>query len=535
MNNIHKHFADKVPVDLRDYVDNVALLSSRYMFVESTMRIQYGYCTHCKQKMRTQGLRHGQNVQCEKCKSSCVVKATGRGRKMLIDEACVVWYGKSRLDASIITAITFYVYRDYRGDYRTVETKYEPYAKYIFRPGNITSLDDDRFGSSEMLRRYCTGWGETSSIISEHDNHLQRLSLYLSYRNVNEAVSGTPLQYSSWEDLHDQYDEENHEYRGLTTYKRAAGSNTSDLVRFFDVAARYPCTEYLMKAGFEKLVLRKAYGNPLYNVINWKGKSLLEVMRLSKTEFRSLMDRNDKASPFLLRSYHFFKRKGASLNFEECRQLVSFPEKEAKQLIYRINVSVSDAVRYVLKQLRRPGSNKIYTSDLYVLRDWADYLNDCQKLEMNIKSNAVKFPNDLHKAHQKTMKKVKYKEDKELSNKIEALYPNLMETFSFESDEFIVRPIQNAAEIFAEAKILSHCVGGYAQKHADGKTTILVVRRREELDKPFYTVEIADQTVRQCRGYKNCAMTDDVNKFIAEFAKAKLKKQPAKNMRGVAV
>lgn len=301
------------------------------------------------------------------------------------------------------------------------------------------------------------------------------------------------------------------------------------------MATKYPCVEYLLKTGFDNFVMRKVRRYPLYNTINWKGKSLLEVMRLDKSEFRALMDHSKDVDLFLLRSYHWFKKRGMRLNFDDARRLWSFPEKEAQSIIKRSGVSINDAAKYVLKQLNRSSSKNIYSADSDVLRDWGDYLEDCIKLEMDLNANAVIFPNNLHAAHQKTIKKVKYKEDKELSEKIESLFSQLQEQFYFEADTFLIRPIKDAAELFAEAKALSHCVGGYAKKHAAGKVTILVVRRKDEPDKPFYTAEISEQTVMQCRGFKNCSMTDDVNQFISDFANSKLKKQPAKQMRGVAV
>lgn len=231
---IHGHFHKDVSSELRKYVDDVALLDSRYMFVESVMRVQYGYCTHCRSRLRTQGLRHGQITQCQSCETMCMVKATGRGRKRLIDEACVVWYDKSILDPSKVTAICYYISRDFRGDFRNVETKFKPYAKYLFSPGDIRSKGDDRFGHAEMMGLdWCGQWFTPKSIYSERDRHLQRMGLYVDYLNVSKAVEGTPLQYSQWEGKHDDYETDTYEWRGLTCYLRPAGSMKCDLVRFF--------------------------------------------------------------------------------------------------------------------------------------------------------------------------------------------------------------------------------------------------------------------------------------------------------------
>ena len=43
-------------------------------------------------------------------------------------------------------------------------------------------------------------------------------------------------------------------------------------------------------------------------------------------------------------------------------------------------------------------------------------------------------------------------------------------------------------EIEDEGRILSHCVGGYAERHAMGKLSIMFLRKVSEPDKPYYTV-----------------------------------------------
>jgi hypothetical protein len=48
-------------------------------------------------------------------------------------------------------------------------------------------------------------------------------------------------------------------------------------------------------------------------------------------------------------------------------------------------------------------------------------------------------------------------------------------------------------------------VGGYAQRHLEGKTTILFLRYTEDIRKPYVTIEIndADYHIVQVHGYRN--------------------------------
>ena len=74
----------------------------------------------------------------------------------------------------------------------------------------------------------------------------------------------------------------------------------------------------------------------------------------------------------------------------------------------------------------------------------------------------------------------------------------------YSDDSLTVRLPKSMDEIVQEGAALSHCVGGYAKRHANGQTTILFLRKAEEPDTPYYTMEIDKAgNIRLCYGYKN--------------------------------
>lgn len=58
------------------------------------------------------------------------------------------------------------------------------------------------------------------------------------------------------------------------------------------------------------------------------------------------------------------------------------------------------------------------------------------------------------------------------------------------------------------------------------ETVILFVRRRAKPSEPFYTLEVRQGSVAQCRGKCNADMTAEVKKFIEAF-KQKVLARPA--------
>jgi hypothetical protein len=194
-----------------------------------------------------------------------------------------------------------------------------------------------------------------------------------------------------------------------------------------------------------------------------------------------------------------------------------------KTVLYHL--SVKEAHRYFKKQ-----SEKAVRLEpaVYCLPTWRDYIADCHKLGMDLTDLKVMFPPNLHRAHQNTIKQVKLKADKELNKKIRARFKTLDKQFYFESRGLLVRPAISTNELIKEGKALQHCVGTYAQGYAEGKTILLVIRKKGNPDTPYFTMEIRDNQVFQCRGLRNCAPNKEVEAFVKAFKAAKLDKKPAK-------
>jgi hypothetical protein len=96
--------------------------------------------------------------------------------------------------------------------------------------------------------------------------------------------------------------------------------------------------------------------------------------------------------------------------------------------------------------------------------------------------------------------------------------------FSISKDGLMIRMPYQLNELKTEGQALHHCVASYTKRVKDGETMIFFIRKLSEPDKPFYTLEWKGHVV-QCRGYKNCDMTDDVKAFVKEFEKKMMEKE----------
>lgn len=84
----------------------------------------------------------------------------------------------------------------------------------------------------------------------------------------------------------------------------------------------------------------------------------------------------------------------------------------------------------------------------------------------------------------------------------------------------MIRPAKSTQELIREGEKLSHCVGTYAERYANREVNILVIRKKKNSEEPFYTMEISkNKIIIQCRGKRNCSMTDEIKKFVEQYEK----------------
>lgn len=93
--------------------------------------------------------------------------------------------------------------------------------------------------------------------------------------------------------------------------------------------------------------------------------------------------------------------------------------------------------------------------------------------------------------------------------------------YSFANDKYFIRIPEEPTEFIKEGATLRHCLKEFIQYVADGKTIILFIRQKDCPDDPFYTLEIRNKKIRQCHGYANKNITDDLKTFLRDFCEDK--------------
>lgn len=92
------------------------------------------------------------------------------------------------------------------------------------------------------------------------------------------------------------------------------------------------------------------------------------------------------------------------------------------------------------------------------------------------------------------------------------------EKLSMESDGLIIRPARSSYELYYEGTLMHHCVGTYVKKVAEMKTEIMFIRKKDDQNKPYVTLELKGSRIIQARAKYNAVPDDDVVKFINDWA-----------------
>ena len=92
--------------------------------------------------------------------------------------------------------------------------------------------------------------------------------------------------------------------------------------------------------------------------------------------------------------------------------------------------------------------------------------------------------------------------------------------YKFEDEDYIIITPKEPADLAKEGLELHHCVKGYTERVINKKTNIVFIRKKEEIEKPFFTVEITnDDTIQQIHGFcnRNVDTEPDLINFIVKW------------------
>jgi len=533
------------PQEFRDWVWEHGMSFSRYGIYKETKKGKAEFeCTYCKKigtvdraKMR---LRNNEKGECPFCGSRVTYKAKGKMSCQIIDERWFIYVDRQekgfllryfnerrhiRNDSYIVGALN---------KNRIEETLYE-YSRCFWTFIGMKPVKDSYEWGVYHQR------GNSRWIPDEGKICCMECILYPG--NLPQAWEHTPMKYSALEILAQNIP---------TTAFRYEDA--------MDVYLKFPKLEWLCKMGLNQLAKDAVRGFQYSNMvgkIDYKADTIYGILGLTKVNTKVLqaIDGNH----YELRLLQVAQKYGIQMKPEQLKEFYETFECNTELLKAKNRkISLHKLCRYIEKESERyPIGDKNYCRWNYsynryterkdprierkqnMANDWLEYIGWCKELKYDLSNMFIYMPNNFRKVHDRTAEEYKALQDKkaaaEKRRREEAARKELeqtkkamaeifkksegMDAFSIKGKGLILVVPKSGDEIRAEGEALHHCVGGYVESVAKGETNIFFVRKADEPDKSYFTMEWNHNKIIQCRGMKNCGMPPEVRAFTQVFEK----------------
>ncbi len=500
MNKDSRKWKIKQPKGLADYIRTFCQENTYIIFNE---KIQAAVCTACDKEFdiarlpetpeHTGWYEKPKEAVCPVCGRKGIMKNERYGRKQMRDEGRIIWFRKRG-------AVTFMEMDDYIIDYTT------PHPGIWVAPSQQIRLCKKSQERMDFIHGYWTpdAWVQVDKIgvkaprrqmygIREEHTHVMWSSLL--YELGTDLKYANPRPNRFFPSMFDEYDAAN------------------AIVRYLSDFLKYPAIELLEKAGFECLVQDRMRGRKTKH-INIRAKSLRKILRMNGAEVRYLQGTNPTVRE--IENIYMVRKYWPQAKIEDIQELAEvFPRFIDERIVKRI--AKFARIDKVMKMLLE---NNRATGRTMTLTDYSDYLEWVIRMGLR-KDKRTIYPKDFQAAHDELMAKMHEEEDRPVLDrfrKSQRIITGM--TGPFTADGILIRPASSPNELRRESSELHHCVRTYVAKVAEGRTSILFIRKEEEPDRPWYTLELdLYGNVVQCRGEHNCGYPPEVDAFIKKWMK----------------
>lgn len=318
-----------------------------------------------------------------------------------------------------------------------------------------------------------------------------------------------------------------------------------DVNKYVCTANRRPWLEYMAKGGFTQLAA------DIVHQYGWWSEP--DCIYKQEHTVKGVLNLNaDRV--------HRMKKLSGGLNIlkwlqyeEQSQRMGSHVRITEESLNYLTNKNVSmDSCMEILKELGSVNRMVNYMKKQKIspnefMTTWRDYLRMAANEGLDTSDDIVRLPKDLKKRHDQLVEKInirnqqkRIKKKQEKYDKLDAQIKELsswIKPFIWEDDRYKIIPATKCEEVMDEGRQLHHCVGSsdfYMEKMASGKSWILFMRKKTELEESYYTIEVdlKDCTILQWYSmFDRKPNKNEVGKVLNNWintVKKKTEKMPAR-------
>lgn len=456
-------------------------------------------CCHAKGIAEIPG-KGGQKTECPNCHEEVTLKSSNRmtygapSTKSYVPVICFKNVAGTLMAVGAKVTRTFYR-NSYDGLNWYPDLEIEEYEVYSFRPGHC---DEWKKGCGWVDNQWEYGW-----VLQKRPREP------FTAGNIFGMGNG-PEDYYIFQT--EEIWESDMKYCAVDLYMNRPvedGSNIYGLMRYLTAYCEKPKLELVVKWGLMDVAedwVRKQKTNG--HTVNWKKNTPWEFLKISKSEW-NIYRTSTWLSVEALRYKKRLRLSVAELHeicFENREQAEKWGPKAVE--LGKRGVSLKRQIKYAMGQKSNIGYPRSLSG---ILGFWIDYLEMAEKLGRDVSLNGAIMPRNLVEAHDEMVAltrimrdELKKKELQERQKEYQIRWEKLEKKYGYRSGELMIKAPESAQEIIEEGNTLHICVGGYAERHLTGKTTILFLRRARKPDTPYICIELdKEDRIVQIHGYKN--------------------------------
>lgn len=504
-----------VPDAMEDWVQQEILPGNYLFFKKGKKRTEYS-CTACgEQSWKKKGWKHGEMTTCPKCGAS--VKAYSRKQEqtakapVILLQAC----GEEWVERQFRAVCTWKA-----GETKEVQLYEE--ARAIIPKGECWGKV--YYGTESDADEFSQDWWDKNQL------NKRFMPSYLYPGNLDEVLPYGKLQNSGLDLL-------------------AKKKEKLEVNKFITTFQQRPWLEYLTKTGLSRLVadiVRKYgwWGEP--NAICRNAENLKELLRLDGNRVSRMKRLNGGFNTLEWMQYEK-EREGTGQRIKISQESLEYltvknvSKSNCEEILKELG-SVNRMVNYMKKQRINPQT---------LTQIWKDYLRMARDEGMDTSDDIVRLPKDLKTRHDQLVELINARKDEErlkkekkkyagLNKKIEKQLP-VAKRYYWEDDNYMIIPAGSCEELVTEGRTLHHCVGSsdhYMENMAEGKTWILFLRKKENPEKPYYTIEIdmKDDTILQYYAeYDRKPDQKAISRVLDKFKRSIKRQQVTVRIRAAAI
>lgn len=472
-----------------------------YLFFRKGKRTEYT-CTACRAKSwRKKPWKHGEMTACPKC--GAPVKAYSRRNEIMKREPVVILqpHGEGWLERQCLAECRW----------SSAGKEVEIYEEIRVIIGKSKCYGTEYYGTRRFADETEQDWWDRNG------GNKRFAPSYLYPDNLQEALPCGGLEHSGLD---------------VIAKKKVKLNINRFILRYND----QPWLEYLIKAGLYRLAADIANSYYVPELICPYGSSPKGTLQLDGNRVNRLKQLNGGLNTLGWLQYEEeseFDGRRIKISQESLEYLDAKKVRlEDCRMILQELGSVNRMANYLKKQKESPRT---------VVQTWRDYLRMARQEGMDTADDIVRLPKDLKARHDQLVERINARRDEERRMKEKEKYAHLdaqirerlpdVKRYFWEDDTYMIVPAGRCEELVEEGRALHHCVGAndfYMTAMAEGRSWILFLRRKAELDKPYYTIEIdmyTDEIMQYYSAYDRQPDKEVIRKVLDKFRRSLRKTQ----------